>query len=330
MPPKARHGAACGGSSPADSSRQASSRRAASPHASPRPASPRPASPRDLPSPRLPEPADDVLAASKAHRSPGTSPGGRRRRRGGREGGGGEREGEREGGAAEGGGAGGEGSSPAGAREGHGRAGAAGHLRRGAHGAPAEEDTVGRGREAGREAGPREGDAPPVPEKAPVPADEDDEALALEAAAPHEEPRGHGTKHHVKHYRPRQRAAAASDAEREAWVRERGADLHARRRERDHGATAHYGGGHERGHHHSRGAQSHGHGGHSHRRTRSPEAQRRPPEAQRRHRSGKRLDSAAPQGMTKPGSAALAALTTGSSAQKFTNSKRDEDGLLFA
>ena len=76
--------------------------------------------------------------------------------------------------------------------------------------------------------------------------------------------------------------------------------------------------------------ESHGHGGHSHRRTRSPEAQRRPPEAQRRHRSGKRLDSAAPQGMTKPGSAALAALTTGSSAQKFTNSKRDEDGLLFA
>ena len=317
MPPKARHGAACGGSSPADSSRQASSRPAASP-----PASPRPASPRDLPSPVLPEPDDDVLAASKAHRSPGTSPGVRRRRRGGREGEGGEREGEREGGAAEGGGAGGEGSSPAGAREGHGRAGAAGHLRRGAHGAPAEEDTVGRGREAAREAA-REGDAPPVPEKAPVPADEDDEALALEAAAPHEEPRGHGTKHHVKHYRPRQRAAAASDAEREAGVRERGADPHARRREREHGATAHHGGGHERAHHHSRGAQSHGHGGHSHRRTRSPEAQRR-------HRSGKRLDSAAPQGMTKPGSAALAALTTGSSAQKFTNSKRDEDGLLFA
>jgi hypothetical protein len=196
-------------------------------------------------------------------------------------------------------------------------------LRRGAHGAAAEEDTVRRGREAGREAG-RKGDAPLVPEEAPVPADDADdaaEALVLEAAAPHEEPRSHGTAHQVKHYRPRQRAPAASDAEREGWVRERGADPHAGRRERDHGATAHHGGGHERGHHHSRGGQSHG--GQSHRRARSPEAQRR-------HRSGKRPDSGAPQGMTKPGSAALAALTTGSSAQKFTNSKRDEDGLLFA
>ena len=281
-----------------------------------------------------------MLAAAKARRSPDTSPSGRRRRRGGHEseGGGregGRREGGREGGAAEGGGAGGE-ASPAGVRAGRGRAGAAGHLRRGAHGA-AEEDTVGRGRQAGRE-----GDAPLVPEEAQLLADgaapcaADAPAHEAPAPAPYEAPKSHGAKHHVKHRRPKQRHPAASDAEREAWVKERDADPHASRKERDHGAASRPVGGHERGHHPSRGGQSHrrtaADGGQGVRRPRTPEAQRRgnSPEAQRRLRSGKRPDSGAAEGMTKPGSAALAALTTGSSAQKFADSKRDEDGLLFA
>ena len=226
------------------------------------------ASPRALtpigPSPRLPEPADDVLAAAKARRSPDISPSGRRRRRGGHEGEGGGREG--------------------GGREG------------GREGGAAE------GGRAGREASPA--------------------GVRVPAPAPYEAPKSHGAKHHVKHHRPRQRAIAASDAEREAWVKERDADPHARARPSSL--------------HPSRGGQSHrrtaADGEQSVRRPRSPEVQRRgnSPEAQRRPRSGKRPDSGAAEGMTKPGSAALAALTTGSSAQKFADSKRDEDGLLFA